>query len=457
MIDYLLSSILWIALIILDSFLVARFALMYRKDHDKLKLMFAIGLLMTAQIYIMAIIGINTSPLTKRVYDWSSLPILFTFILILFHDRFNWSINSAYKFFLGVLAITIVLFFLPVPFPSTPILMIGVVFATLQAIIQYTKKFDISSVTLMLSMPSYAICFAAIEQNLIELAIFSGFSTKAFLILAFEIANRQSGAKSSILVLKQQLDRAEKNFYNIRNKLELNKRMAEIGELSTMVAHDLRNPLQSIATSAYFLKNNKFKEDDRKYALMVQNIEDSVNYSNKIVNEILDYSSILNLEITETTPESIINQVLSGITIPDNIVLLNNSKPKPVLHLDVNKIRRVCENLIKNAVDAMPEGGTITITSEETNDMLEISISDTGCGIPKENLKKIMTPFFTTKAKGIGLGLAICHRIIESHMGKILVESEKDHGTIFSIILPKIDIKKTNESNSFKTLKLQMN
>ena len=212
MIDYLLSSILWIALIILDLFLVARFALMYRKDHDKLKLMFAIGLLITAQIYVMAIIGINTSPLTKRVYDWSSLPILFTFILILFHDRFNWSINSAYKFFLGVLAITIVLFFLPVPFPSTPILMIGVVFATLQAIIQYTKKFDISSVTLMLSMPSYAICFASIEQNLIELAIFSGFSTKAFLILAFEIANRQSGAKSSILVLKQQLDKARKKF-----------------------------------------------------------------------------------------------------------------------------------------------------------------------------------------------------------------------------------------------------
>ena len=233
--------------------------------------------------------------------------------------------------------------------------------------------------------------------------------------------------------------------------------MAEIGELSTMVAHDLRNPLQSIATSAYFLKNNKFKEDDRKYALMVQNIEDSVNYSNKIVNEILDYSSKINLEITETTPESIINQALSSITIPDNIVILNNSKPKPVLHLDVNKIRRVCENLIKNAVDAMPEGGTITITSEETNDMIEISISDTGCGIPKENLKKIMTPFFTTKAKGIGLGLAICHRIIESHMGKILVESEKDQGTTFAIILPKIDIKKTNESNSFKTLKLQMN
>ena len=120
MIDYLLSSILWIALIILDLFLVARFALMHRKDYDKLKLMVAIGLLITTLIYVMAIIGINTYPLTKRVYDWSSLPILFTFIFILLHDRFKWSINSAYKIFLGVLAITIVLFFLPVPFPSTP-------------------------------------------------------------------------------------------------------------------------------------------------------------------------------------------------------------------------------------------------------------------------------------------------------------------------------------------------
>ena len=442
MIDHLMSSILWFALILLDLFLVARFSLMYRKDHDKLKLMVAIGLLITAQIYALTIIGIDSSPLTKRIYEWSPLPILFTFIFILLHDRFKWTSDSAYKIFLFVLAITIVLFFIPVPFPSTLILGIGIVFGLLQAIIQYSKEFDIASVTLMLAMPTYAICFIAIEQNIIELAIFSGFSTKAFLIIAFEIANRQSGAKNSILVLKQQLNRAENNFYKLRKKLEVNKRLAEIGELSTMVAHDLRNPLQSIATSTYFLKKNMPKDCEKKYSGMLQNIEDSVNYSNKIVNEILEYSSEIKLELEETTPESIINQALSTITIPDNIVVLNNSEPKPKLHLDINKIRRIFENLIKNAIDAMPNGGKITITSAESNDVVEISISDTGCGISKENLKKIMTPFFTTKAKGIGLGLAICHKIIEAHMGKILVESDNYNGTTFSIILPKIDLKK---------------
>ena len=97
---------------------------------------------------------------------------------------------------------------------------------------------------------------------------------------------------------------------------------------------------------------------------------------------------------------------------------------------------RVCINIIVNAFDAMPNGGTFTISSKEVNDKIEISFSDTGVGMSKENIKKISTPFFTTKAKGMGLGLSISKRLLEAHNGKLHVSSELGQGTTFTITIP---------------------
>jgi signal transduction histidine kinase len=97
---------------------------------------------------------------------------------------------------------------------------------------------------------------------------------------------------------------------------------------------------------------------------------------------------------------------------------------------------RVFINLIKNAVDAMPEKGTLEISSCQTRDCVEIAFADTGTGIPDETLQKLFTPLFTTKAQGMGFGLAICKRLIEAHEGTIKVETAKDKGTTFTITLP---------------------
>ena len=100
------------------------------------------------------------------------------------------------------------------------------------------------------------------------------------------------------------------------------------------------------------------------------------------------------------------------------------------------KVKRVFINLIKNAIDAMPEGGTLKITSESAVNVVRISFSDTGSGISEEDQKKLFQPLFTTKAKGMGFGLAICQRIMEAHKGKILVESSIGKGTTFIIEIP---------------------
>ena len=97
---------------------------------------------------------------------------------------------------------------------------------------------------------------------------------------------------------------------------------------------------------------------------------------------------------------------------------------------------RVFINLIKNAIDAMPEKGTLEITNHQTRDCVEIAFADTGTGMPKETLQKIFTPLFTTKAQGMGFGLAICKRIIEAHGGKISVETATGKGTTFTVTLP---------------------
>jgi len=124
------------------------------------------------------------------------------------------------------------------------------------------------------------------------------------------------------------------------------------------------------------------------------------------------------------------------IRVPDRIQIVNHALGETRIRVDADKIMRVFINLIKNAVDAMPEKGTLEITSRQTRDNLEIDYADTGMGIPEETLPKIFSPLFTTKAQGMGFGLAICKRIIESHGGTITVKTAVNQGTTFTVTLP---------------------
>jgi two-component system sporulation sensor kinase C len=109
---------------------------------------------------------------------------------------------------------------------------------------------------------------------------------------------------------------------------------------------------------------------------------------------------------------------------------------KPKIRVDVEKVRRVFVNLIRNAVEAMPKGGKITIKSRAEGENLEMTFSDTGIGMSKATLEKLWTPLFTTKAKGMGFGLAICKRFVEAHGGSISVKSALGKGTTFTVTIP---------------------
>ncbi|MCJ7760179.1 ATP-binding protein [Candidatus Bathyarchaeota archaeon] len=235
--------------------------------------------------------------------------------------------------------------------------------------------------------------------------------------------------------LKRQAERLEELIGERTRELKEAERLAAIGELATMVGHDLRNPLQGISGAAYVLRTKLRTTRDEQVRTMLEIIEKDVRYSDKIINDLLDYSREMRLELTAISLSSVIEDALASVLVPETISLKLSEKEAKI-NVDPEKIKRVFMNIIKNAVDAMPGGGTFTIQSKESNDNMEIAFNDTGTGMPKEVMEKLGKPLQTTKAKGMGMGLAICYRIIQPHKGSVTAESIPDQGTTIKVTLP---------------------
>ena len=236
--------------------------------------------------------------------------------------------------------------------------------------------------------------------------------------------------------LEEMVEERTEELKEVHEQLLKAERLAAIGELAAMVGHDLRNPLTGIAGATYYLKRKLGSKTKKKTREMLELIEKDIEHSNKIISDLLEYSRELPLELAETTPKTITKAALSIVKVPKNIQVLDSTQSEPKVKVDMEKIKRVFANLIKNAIEAMPKGGKLTLKSKETNGKLEIAFTDTGVGIPKNNLEKIGKPLFTTKPKGIGLGLSICKRIVEAHKGNISVESTVGKGTTLTVTIP---------------------
>jgi PAS domain S-box-containing protein len=265
-----------------------------------------------------------------------------------------------------------------------------------------------------------------------ELIFITKFGDKKNVLLSSSMVRSKTGREIGLTCVVHDIT----EYKEMEARLLKSEKFAAIGELATMVAHDLRNPLQGISTAVHIVRKATEKDGDKKVLSMLQHIDDSVDYSEKIVSDLLDYSADIKLYQVETDPKSIVTKALSGMLVPVNVKVVDETQSSPRINLDIDKIRRVIVNLVSNSFDAMPEGGTLTIASREVKGNLELSFADTGVGIPKEKMDKLWMPFFTTKAKGMGLGLPICKRIVEAHGGEILVESVEGRGTKFTLLLP---------------------
>jgi len=236
--------------------------------------------------------------------------------------------------------------------------------------------------------------------------------------------------------LEEMVEKRTRQLKEAQEQLIKSERLAAIGQIAAMIGHDLRNPLTGIASAIYYLKTKSFSKMDNKAMGMLELIEKDIDYSNKIITDLLEYSREIRLELTKTDPKAITEDALLLVEVPKNVQVLDSTGSKPRITIDSEKMKRVFVNLIKNAVDAMPNGGKLTLTSKESGGYVEIVLADTGTGMPKEIMEKLWTPFFTTKARGMGLGLAVCKRIIEAHGGKISVESTVGKGSTFTVTIP---------------------
>jgi signal transduction histidine kinase len=224
-------------------------------------------------------------------------------------------------------------------------------------------------------------------------------------------------------------------------KLKNAERLAAIGATAGMVGHDIRNPLQAIISDVYLAKTelaSTAESDEKNIALeSLEEIEKNIDYINKIVADLQDFARPLKPNVEESDIKLIIDDLLKKNSWPENIkvsVIVERDARKVVA--DSTYINRILFNLVNNGVQAMPNGGELTIhVFKDSNDVM-ISVKDTGVGISEAIRDKLFTPMFTTKAKGQGFGLAVIKRMTESLGGTVTFESQEGKGTTFIIRFP---------------------
>jgi PAS domain S-box-containing protein len=214
------------------------------------------------------------------------------------------------------------------------------------------------------------------------------------------------------------------------------EKLAVLGQMAGSVGHELRTPLSTISNAAYYL-NMVLGKPEEQIAEYLDIICSETRRAEKIIADLLDFSRTKSLNRQEIHVADVVTLVLEK-HIPPNAIQVTIQIPDtlPAVVADPVHVDQVLSNLVTNACQAMPQGGTLTISAHNDGDMVALDVSDTGSGIEPEHLDKLFEPLFTTKPKGIGLGLAVCKNLIEANGGAITVESALGKGSVFTVALP---------------------
>ncbi len=260
------------------------------------------------------------------------------------------------------------------------------------------------------------------------------FTIPAFAIIGHYYRKQRNISKNfEKLVVKRTRQLKETNDLLVKSE-----KIAAIGQAATMVGHDLRNPLQAIENGVFLLDTELAKHSIyQKTSKTLQAIHDSIKYADNIVNNLISFAATRKPEFLKTNINKHVKEVLSQVKTQENIEIVIDVNQLPEIEADEKMIKRIILNLSNNGIQAMEKtGGILKVSTREKNGFIEISFEDTGIGIKKENLEKIFTPFFTTKAQGMGVGLAICKRFVELHGGSIEIESEEGKGSRCIVEIP---------------------
>jgi signal transduction histidine kinase len=213
------------------------------------------------------------------------------------------------------------------------------------------------------------------------------------------------------------------------------ERLAALGRVAGGVAHELRNPLNVMRTSVYFLRNASHLSPE-KMAEHLQRIERQVAISDSVISALSEFAKLPSPNLRPTPILECLQKSVPGDSWPENVELVwDIPADLPNVLVDEKQMAIVFGNLIRNGCDAMPDGGRLTLSARRVQDRIEVAVTDTGCGIKAEDLPRIREPFRSTKARGIGLGLALSQAILEKNHGTLRVVSEVGHGSTFTVSL----------------------
>jgi signal transduction histidine kinase len=217
------------------------------------------------------------------------------------------------------------------------------------------------------------------------------------------------------------------------------ERLVLIGQVAGGIAHELRNPLNVIKTSVFYLLNAKTPSPE-KTATHLERIERQVGQAENVIASLVRFARMPVPELKPVDIPPLLQAVIATIDRPGNIDIIENYPDNLIpAVMDEGQIRIVLENLIRNACEAMPDGGRLTLSATVRHPYVDIHVADSGHGIERDKLQRVMEPFYSTKSRGVGLGLAMAKALVEKNKGQLRVESEPGKGSTFTVRLTAAD------------------
>jgi PAS domain S-box-containing protein len=233
-----------------------------------------------------------------------------------------------------------------------------------------------------------------------------------------------------------EVERTKSELERAQDKLIRSEKLAGIGQLAGGVGHELRNPLGAIRNAAYLL-NMILTEPEPAVKEALAILQKEVTRSDHIITDLLDFSRPGKPNIATVDINKLVQLVLQATASPKNVELSSSlGQDLAPMMADAGQLEQILSNLVTNAIQAMPDGGRLSVSTSGKDDLVEVMVTDTGIGIPEENLDKVFEPLFTTKTKGVGLGLALSKALVERQCGTLEVDSEVGKGSTFTLTLP---------------------
>ena len=259
--------------------------------------------------------------------------------------------------------------------------------------------------------------------------------------LTYQLAQANQEEKHKAQEAVEELARANRSLQEAQAEVRRAERLAALGQLTAGLAHELRNPLGIMKTSAEML-SRQVDQENAVAKEMAGFIASEVDRTNSLITRFLDFARPQHLKLETADITTMLDGAIARFereqkNMGTSVTVFKNYSPDvPPVRFDAELMERVIANLLVNAAQASPPGGIVTVKTLSDNAEVEVAVIDRGSGIDPKNIENIFNPFFTTKTDGIGFGLAIISKILDEHGGRITVESALGEGSVFRVFLP---------------------